>query len=369
MNELDSIIETAYRRNATDIHLRGAMRPRIRIDNALVELPECGSADIETLVGQIFDNLSPDEKKIMLEKYERGEDVDCAFSCISGMRLRANIYRSQNGLGAALRMIPPNRMSAGEIGLPFSVTDVCNRKSGLFLITGANGSGKTTTIAALLDIINSTRKAHVLTIEDPIEHVIRSRESLFTQREVGVHTPDFYSALRSSVRENPDIVVIGEMRDIETTRTAIELSETGHLVIASLHTRTAVSTIDRLIGQFDAAEQPQIRMMISENLIGVLTQTLLVKKAGGLIAAFEVLVANSAVRNLIREQKVPQIYSTMQMGKREGMFTMDDSLLALVESGTVGTAEALSKSPFRADLLAKMRASPHIDARELENLR
>ena len=189
-----------------------------------------------------------------------------------------------------------------------------------------------------------------------------------TQREVGVHTPDFYSALRSSLRENPDVVVLGEMRDIETTRTAIELAETGHLVIASLHTRTAVSTIDRLIGQFEPAEQAQVRMMISENLIGVLTQTLLARKSGGLIAAFEVLVANSAVRNLIREQKVPQIYSIMQMGRREGMCTMEDSLLSLVDSGTVSAAEAVSKSALRNDLLDKLRASPNVDKSELEDI-
>lgn len=368
MNELDTIIEIAYKKNATDIHLCASMRPRIRIDNALIETTECGIVDVETAIGQIFDNLTPVEKKIMEERYRAGEDVDCAFSCISGMRLRANIYRSQNGTGVALRIIPPNRMTASEIGLPFSVTSVCRRKSGLFLVTGANGSGKSTTIAALLDIINNTRNAHILTIEDPIEHIIRSRKSLVTQREVGVHTPDFYSALRSSLRENPDVVVLGEMRDIETTRTAIELAETGHLVIASLHTRTAVSTIDRLIGQFEPAEQAQVRMMISENLIGVLTQTLLARKSGGLIAAFEVLVANSAVRNLIREQKVPQIYSIMQMGRREGMCTMEDSLLSLVDSGTVSAAEALSKSALRNDLLDKLHASPNVDKAELEDI-
>ena len=216
--------------------------------------------------------------------------------------------------------------------------------------------GKSTTIAALIDIMNSTRQVHILTIENPIEHVFKSRKALITQREVGTHTPDFYSALRSSVRENPDVIIVGELRDLETTRTAIELAETGHLVIASLHTRTAISTIDRLIGQFPSAEQQQIRMMISESLIGVLSQTLLVRKSGGLVAAFEVLIATPAVRNLIREQKIPQIKSLMQTGKNIGMFTLDDSLLGLAESGTVSAEEALSKSQSREELAARINA-------------
>ena len=311
---------------------------------------------MQSLVDEIFDYLTEDERNAMLALRKAGKDMDCAFSNISGIRLRANIYKTQGGLCAALRIIRPDRLSAGEIGLPFSVTDVCNKKSGLFLITGANGMGKSTTIAALIDIMNSTRQVHILTIENPIEHVFKSRKALITQREVGTHTPDFYSALRSSVRENPDVIIVGELRDLETTRTAIELAETGHLVIASLHTRTAISTIDRLIGQFPSAEQQQIRMMISESLIGVLSQTLLVRKSGGLVAAFEVLIATPAVRNLIREQKIPQIKSLMQTGKNIGMFTLDDSLLGLAESGTVSAEEALSKSQSREELAARINA-------------
>ena len=275
MNELDTIIEIAYRKNATDIHLCASMRPRIRIDNALIETTECGIVDVETAIGQIFDNLTPVEKKIMEERYRAGEDVDCAFSCISGMRLRANIYRSQNGTGVALRIIPPNRMTASEIGLPFSVTSVCRRKSGLFLVTGANGSGKSTTIAALLDIINNTRNAHVLTIEDPIEHIIRSRKSLVTQREVGVHTPDFYSALRSSLRENPDVVVLGEMRDIETIGAAVTAAETGHLVFGTLHTTGAARTVDRIVDAFPTNQQAQIRTQLASSVVAVISQILL----------------------------------------------------------------------------------------------
>lgn len=303
MKDLDTIIETAFRKNASDIHLRDGAKARIRIDNSLAEFPDLPTVNMQSLVDEIFDYLTEDERNAMLALRKAGKDMDCAFSNISGIRLRANIYKTQGGLCAALRIIRPDRLSAGEIGLPFSVTDVCNKKSGLFLVTGANGMGKSTTIAALIDIMNSTRQVHILTIENPIEHVFKSRKALITQREVGTHTPDFYSALRSSVRENPDVIIVGELRDLETTRTAIELAETGHLVIASLHTRTAISTIDRLIGQFPSAEQQQIRMMISESLIGVLSQTLLVRKSGGLVAAFEVLIATPAVRNLIREQK------------------------------------------------------------------
>lgn len=356
MKDLDTIIETAFRKNASDIHLRDGAKARIRIDNSLAEFPDLPTVNMQSLVDEIFDYLTEDERNAMLALRKAGKDMDCAFSNISGIRLRANIYKTQGGLCAALRIIRPNRLSAGEIGLPFSVTDVCNKKSGLFLVTGANGMGKSTTIAALIDIMNSTRQVHILTIENPIEHVFKSRKALITQREVGTHTPDFYSALRSSVRENPDVIIVGELRDLETTRTAIELAETGHLVIASLHTRTAISTIDRLIGQFPSAEQQQIRMMISESLIGVLSQTLLVRKSGGLVAAFEVLIATPAVRNLIREQKIPQIKSLMQTGKNIGMFTLDDSLLGLAESGTVSAEEALSKSQSRDELAARINA-------------
>ena len=356
MKDLDTIIETAFRKNASDIHLRDGAKARIRIDNSLAEFPDLPTVNMQSLVDEIFDYLTEDERNAMLALRKAGKDMDCAFSNISGIRLRANIYKTQGGLCAALRIIRPDRLSAGEIGLPFSVTDVCNKKSGLFLITGANGMGKSTTIAALIDIMNSTRQVHILTIENPIEHVFKSRKALITQREVGTHTPDFYSALRSSVRENPDVIIVGELRDLETTRTAIELAETGHLVIASLHTRTAISTIDRLIGQFPSAEQQQIRMMISESLIGVLSQTLLVRKSGGLVAAFEVLIATPAVRNLIREQKIPQIKSLMQTGKNIGMFTLDDSLLGLAESGAVSAEEALSKSQSREELAARINA-------------
>lgn len=354
MKDLDTIIETAFRKNASDIHLRDGAKARIRIDNSLAEFPDLPTVNMHSLVDEIFDYLTEDERNAMLALRKAGKDMDCAFSNISGIRLRANIYKTQGGLCAALRIIRPDRLSAGEIGLPFSVTDVCNKKSGLFLVTGANGMGKSTTIAALIDIMNSTRQVHILTIENPIEHVFKSRKALITQREVGTHTPDFYSALRSSVRENPDVIIVGELRDLETTRTAIELAETGHLVIASLHTRTAISTIDRLIGQFPSAEQQQIRMMISESLIGVLSQTLLVRKSGGLVAAFEVLIATPAVRNLIREQKIPQIKSLMQTGKNIGMFTLDDSLLGLAESGTVSAEEAISKSQSRDELAARI---------------
>ena len=354
MKDLDTIIETAFRKNASDIHLRDGAKARIRIDNSLAEFPDLPTVNMQSLVDEIFDYLTEDERNAMLALRKAGKDMDCAFSNISGIRLRANIYKTQGGLCAALRIIRPDRLSAGEIGLPFSVTDVCNKKSGLFLVTGANGMGKSTTIAALIDIMNSTRQVHILTIENPIEHVFKSRKALITQREVGTHTPDFYNALRSSVRENPDVIIVGELRDLETTRTAIELAETGHLVIASLHTRTAISTIDRLIGQFPSAEQQQIRMMISESLIGVLSQTLLVRKSGGLVAAFEVLIATPAVRNLIREQKIPQIKSLMQTGKNIGMFTLDDSLLGLAESGTVSAEEALSKSQSREELAARL---------------
>ena len=369
MNELETILEKAVVKGATDLHICGGIEPRIRIDNNLLPLKDSPFISPEKTLECIFSKFSDGEKNKFYERIKRFEEVDCSFSTTSNARVRANIFKSENGVQLALRIIPNSRLKASEIGIPFPVTDICKRKSGLFIVTGANGSGKTSTIAAMIDIINESRNLHILTIEDPVEYLIKSRASLVSQREIGRDSPTFYSALRSAVRENPDIIVLGEMRDIETTRTAIELSETGHLVFATLHTRTSISAIDRLVGQFSAGEQPQIRLMISENLLGVLSQTLLRRKRGGMIAAFEFLSTTPAVRNLIREQKIPQILSVLQTGSALGMCTMEDSILNLVERDIVAAEEAMAHAFRPQELLEMMRKSPKIPNGALAGLR
>ena len=258
------------------------------------------------------------------------------------VRVRVNIFRTEKGESIAFRIMQPRRFSVTEIGIPFPAVEFCNAKGGFFLVSGAAGSGKTTTLAALIDVINKTRTAHILTVEDPVEYIFEDNLSIISQREVGVHVDSFYSALRSSLRENPDVVVVGELRDLETTRIAIEMAETGHLVFATLHSRGAVSSIDRLVGQFPAGEQNQIRQMISESLLGILSQRLFAKKGGGLVAAFELLCATPAVRNLIREQKYGQICSTIQTGADYGMVTMESSIARLIQLGKI-SADSMNK--------------------------
>ena len=368
MKELDILLEKAILANATDIHIQEAAAPRMRIDGQLAPIPGEQAQRMSVIVKQILDYTTDEERPVYEEKLAAKTDVDCAFTCLSGSRVRANIYRGINGLQCALRLIPVRRLTADDIGIPFQVADISMARNGLFLITGANGSGKTTTLAAMLDLINSRRNGHILTIEEPVEYLIKNQKSLVTQREIGLHAPSFYDALRSSTRENPDVVVIGEMRDLRTTQTAIELAETGRLVLATLHARNAMAAVDRIVGQFHAQEQSQIRTMLSENIIGILSQTLLAKRHGGLIAAFELLLATPAVRNLIREQKTPQLYTVMQTGGALGMTTMEDSLIKLVERGTVTPEEAMSKAPFRSNLLRQMENSPLVDKAELRNL-
>lgn len=338
MTDLDMWLELATNYKATDIHISENKAPRLRIGGDVLAMNNAVPLPVGGVVKDIFSRLGETRRARAEKLFDSGNDVDCSFDFKNGARIRCNIFRTVSGLSIALRMIPAKRLTAEEIGIPEAAVRMCGARGGLFIVTGANGSGKTSTLAALLDIINETRPVHILTIEDPIEYLIDSRRAWVSQREVFTHVPDFYSALRSSVRENPDVVMLGEMRDVETTRTALELAETGHLVLATLHTRSAVSSIDRLIGQFESGEQYQIRMMLSESLLGVLAQTLLPKVGGGLIAAFELLLTNSSVKNLIREHKIGQLETVIQTNSRQGMVTMEDSLRALEAAGKIKSA-------------------------------
>ena len=343
--DFENLMDGAVRAGATDVHITVGKFPRISVDRKLVMGACHNIMERDTVLGVIeyvLSQLKGEEAAKRRAAWDSKKDVDCAFTYKSMVRVRVNIFRTEKGESIAFRIMQPRRFSVTEIGIPFPAVEFCNAKGGFFLVSGATGSGKTTTLAALIDVINKTRTAHILTVEDPVEYIFEDNLSIISQREVGVHVDSFYSALRSSLRENPDVVVVGELRDLETTRIAIEMAETGHLVFATLHSRGAVSSIDRLVGQFPAGEQNQIRQMISESLLGILSQRLFAKKGGGLVAAFELLCATPAVRNLIREQKYGQICSTIQTGADYGMVTMESSIARLIQLGKI-SADSMNK--------------------------
>ncbi len=343
--DFENLMDGAVRAGATDVHITVGKVPRLRVDRKLVMGACHNIMERDTVLGVIeyvLSQLKGEEAAKRRAAWDSKKDVDCAFTYKSMVRVRVNIFRTEKGESIAFRIMQPRRFSVTEIGIPFPAVEFCNAKGGFFLVSGAAGSGKTTTLAALIDVINKTRTAHILTVEDPVEYIFEDNLSIISQREVGVHVDSFYSALRSSLRENPDVVVVGELRDLETTRIAIEMAETGHLVFATLHSRGAVSSIDRLVGQFPAGEQNQMRQMISESLLGILSQRLFAKKGGGLVAAFELLCATPAVRNLIREQKYGQICSTIQTGADYGMVTMESSIARLIQLGKI-SADSMNK--------------------------
>ncbi len=343
--DFENLMDGAVRAGATDVHITVGKVPRLRVDRKLVMGACHNIMERDTVLGVIeyvLSQLKGEEAAKRRAAWDSKKDVDCAFTYKSMVRVRVNIFRTEKGESIAFRIMQPRRFSVTEIGIPFPAVEFCNAKGCFFLVSGATGSVKTTTLAALIDVINKTRTAHILTVEDPVEYIFEDNLSIISQREVGVHVDSFYSALRSSLRENPDVVVVGELRDLETTRIAIEMAETGHLVFATLHSRGAVSSIDRLVGQFPAGEQNQIRQMISESLLGILSQRLFAKKGGGLVAAFELLCATPAVRNLIREQKYGQICSTIQTGADYGMVTMESSIARLIQLGKI-SADSMNK--------------------------
>lgn len=324
---------------ASDLHLTSGMSPYLRKDGEMVPLPEAPLThdDLHALLMEII----PERNRV---EFEQDFDTDFAFEIPGQARFRCNYFNDRNGCGAVFRQIPVEILTAEQLGLPDKLLQLCNLTKGLVLVTGPTGSGKSTTLAALVDHINKTRKDHIITIEDPIEFVHQSRECLVNQREVKVHTKGFKAALRAALREDPDIVLVGEMRDLETISIAIETAETGHLVFGTLHTTTAVSTIDRIIDQFPADRQGQIRVMLSESLRGVISQTLCKKKGGGRVAALEILLYSRAIGNLIREGKTFQIPSAMQTGKREGMIQLNEALINLVNQDLITADEAFVRS-------------------------
>jgi twitching motility protein PilT len=315
------------------------------VDGSMVALagrPPLSSAQLEALIDPIF----PERNK---NEFKETNDTDFAYSLPGRARMRCNVFRDIVGVGAVFRQIPSKILTAEQLGLPKAVINMCQLDKGLVVVTGPTGSGKSTTLAAMVDWINNNRDDHIITIEDPVEFVHPDKKCLINQREVGTQTRSFKAALRAALREDPDIVLVGEMRDLETVAIAIETAETGHLVFGTLHTNTASSTIDRLIDQFPADRQEQVRTMLSESLKGVVAQTLLKKKGGGRVAALEILVVTPAVANLIREGKTFQIPSLMQVGRSLGMQVIGDALFDLVKAGTVEAEEAYDRAPLKKE--------------------
>ncbi len=341
---------------ASDLHLCSTVPPMVRIDGSMKELePGKGPMSAERLQSLIYEIMP--EKNI--EEYEELRDTDYAHTIEGLARFRVNVFEDRHGIGAVLRVIPFDILSVDQIGLPKKVLDLCWLTKGLVLVTGPTGSGKSTTLATLIDFINQNREDHIITIEDPIEFVHANKKCLVNQREVGTHTKGFKPALRAALREDPDIVLVGEMRDLETISIAIETAETGHLVFGTLHTTSAPSTVDRIIDQFPPDQQEQIRVMLSESLRGVVAQVLCKKQGGGRVAGYEVLIANAAVANLIREGKTFQLKSVMQTGRRQGMQTMNDHLLQHVQNGLISPQEAYMKSNDKATMKTALSAAGH----------
>ncbi len=351
---IERLLRRLVETGASDLHLRTGEPPMLRLHGELVREPE------EPLLAERLEAML---MSIMVGK-ELGEfretgDTDWAHEIEGIARFRANAARDRRGPLGVFRVIPSKVMTADEMGLSREVQNLCYLSKGLVLVTGPTGSGKSTTLAALVDLINRTRSDHIITIEDPIEFVHQSKKCLVTQRQVGLHTRGFKAALRAALREDPDIVMVGEMRDLETVSIAIETAETGHLVFGTLHTSTAASTIDRIIDQFPADRQSQIRVMLSESLRGVISQTLCRKIGGGRAAAREILISIPAISNLIREGKTFQIPSIVQTNRKAGMVTLNDALMELVDGKVVEPKEAYIKAVEKSGFAAALKAKRH----------
>ena len=348
---LAELLRTLVKSHSSDLHLRVGEPPIFRTDGVLVR--QDGPPLTADALGLLILSIMPERNRAA---WTETGDTDFAHEIPGVARYRVNAARDRHGPVAVFRVIPAKVVTADEMGISKEVQSLCYLTKGLVLVTGPTGSGKSTTLCALVDLINRTRTDHIITIEDPIEFVHENKKCLITQRQVGVHTDSFKTALRSALREDPDIILVGELRDLETIAIAIETAETGHLVFGTLHTTTAASTVDRMIDQFSADRQAQIRVMLSESLRGVVAQTLCKKLGGGRVAAREILLTTPAVSNLIREAKTFQIPSIIQTSRKLGMATLNDALIELVEKKLVAPDEAYMKSVDRASLAANLRA-------------
>jgi twitching motility protein PilT len=347
----DTLIDALWAERGTDLLLTAGMPPQIRVSGALRPLPYqsvLNGADTEALLAQL---LTPAQVEARGDAYE----YDFSFTWRDNARIRGNAFRQRGETAVALRMIPREIPTPNQLGLPPLLCDFARRHQGLVLVTGPTGSGKSTTLASLIQLINAERACHILTIEDPIEYVHEHKRSAVNQREVGVDTASFSDALRSALREDPDVLLVGEMRDLESIRFALTLAETGHLVFGTLHTNDTAQTLARVIDVFPAEQQSQVRVQLAAALTGIVYQRLIPRIGGGLVAAYEVMVATTAVRNLIKEGKTHQLRNSLLTGQREGMVTFEQSLSALVHGGHVTLEDAATRSLYPNDIEARPR--------------
>jgi twitching motility protein PilT len=333
---IEILLEEVVKRKASDLHLQVGLPPMIRVDGALVPVPGADVLSDEAVEGLIFAILDEDQKQILL----KDKEFDFSFAFGEMGRFRVNAFHERGNMASALRLIPNEILTIEQLGLPPIVNKFADYPRGLILVTGPTGSGKSTTLAAMIHKINMERSEHIITIEDPIEYTHRSKRSVIVQREVHYDTYSFSAALRSALREDPDVVLIGEMRDLETIASAITIAETGHLVFATLHTNSAAQSIDRMIDVFPPHQQPQIRSQLSNILMAICSQRLIPAIGGGRTAAAEILVATPAVRNIIREGKTHQLEAVIQTGAEFGMQSMDKTLVTMVHNGTISYDDA-----------------------------
>ena len=350
---IEELLKMMVAKNGSDLHLTVGQPPQLRIDGELapMDFPKLKPDTVEDLVREMLN-------KEHFDRFQKSKEYDGSFGIPGLSRFRINIFRQRGSIGAAIRAIPHEIPSMKALGLPDAVREFAEEPVGLVLVTGATGSGKSTTLASMIDYINQTRKCHIISIEDPIEYLHKHNKSTINQRELGQDTVSFTEALKHVFRQDPDVVLIGEMRDLETIHMALTLAETGHLVLATLHTSDAIHTISRIIDVFPSHQQDQIRIQLSMVLIGVLAQQLLPKKGGGRRLALEVMHVTPAIQNLIRENAIHQIYSIIQTGKKRGMVTMNQSLCQLYEDGIVAWDDVSKRSPSVDELISITKKKP-----------
>ncbi|MEB3886266.1 type IV pilus twitching motility protein PilT [Lyngbya sp. CCY1209] len=347
---IEDVLESLVEQGGSDIHIQAGAPIFFRLSGKLTPQPQFGETlapeEVQVLIFQMLNNMQR-------KQLEQNWELDCAYGVKGLARFRVNVYRERGCWAACLRALASKIPNADKLGVPQILRDLTERPRGMVLVTGQTGSGKTTTMAALLDLINRTRSEHILTVEDPIEYVFPNIKSLFHQRQKGEDTKSFANALKAALREDPDIILVGEMRDLETIGLAISAAETGHLVFGTLHTNSASATVDRMLDVFPPIQQPQVRAQMSGSLVGVCSQNLVPKIGGGRCAAMEIMINTPAMGNLIREGKTTQIYSQIQMGAKLGMQTMEMSLAKLFQEGKVTWEDAMSKTS-KADELERL---------------
>jgi twitching motility protein PilT len=338
--ELNELIGIVVAENGSDLHLSADNYPTIRVDGSLIPLMKKSRLSREDTLGFISVLLSPEKRDAFLSEQE----VDFSYSHSENARFRCNGFFQQEAIGIAMRLIPRKIRTMEELNLPPILETFAQRQQGFFLIVGPVGQGKTTTLAAMIDLINTTRSEHIVSIEDPVEYLFEQKKSMIDQREVKIDTKDFHTALRSSFRQDVDVLMIGEMRGTKTVSAAVTAAETGHLVLSTLHTNNAAQTIDRIIDAFPADQQEQIRVQLSASLIGIFSQRLIPRISGGLIPAYELLIHNNAIANLIRERRVHEINTVIETSSEDGMVDMNKSLADLVRNGEITIENAISRS-------------------------